>query len=192
MHRFRRFAYPHFEQPTNEWEALFLARHYELPTRLLDWSASPLIALYFACCPTCRDPVGGVLSGILRSPVETSDLNILSLKEGPLDLWKRRGRPAVKLVYPVYNSERIVAQKGIFTWHYQPRVALTTYCDKGTRFRRGELDIVAVSRWPVPKAARTKLIEQLDQLGINQRTIFPDIAGITNGLWQTEVLWRAK
>src|SRR5258708_7661218 len=42
LHRFRRFAYQHFGPHSGDWEALFLARHFDMPCRVMDWSASPL------------------------------------------------------------------------------------------------------------------------------------------------------
>jgi len=56
LHRFRRFAYSELPPGAGEWEALFLARHYGLPTRIMDWTTNPLVAAYFACSPRAEAP----------------------------------------------------------------------------------------------------------------------------------------
>jgi len=202
LHRFRRRAYPYVGRIMSDWDALFLARHHKLPTRLLDWTRSPLVALYFACVGN-QDSRGDVWA-IVRVEDGTHDLDILKLAsqaslDSPCSIFgkvirepmdSRRTEDAVKILHPFYNSPRLVSQDGAFTIHSRPTRPLDSYAD--VLFQDSRLDISALFRIPVLQAAKRILIRELDGLGVNRRLVYPDLDGVAQHLWEAETLWKGK
>lgn len=199
LHRFRRRVYPHSERVLKAGEAMFLARHHGLPTRLLDWTANALYGLYFACAS--RPDKSAALWAIQRFPVvEDLDAFELARIEKEDDLLNMyvggvkgisRGKlteDAVKLVHPFYNSPRILAQDGAFTFHSNPWQPLEAY--NNVSFKYEKLDICALYRWRVRSQHKRRFIEELSGLGITHRMVFPDLDGIAKSLWETEALWN--
>lgn len=57
--RFIQLAVPHLTEdaPRNDWEWIFLMQHHRVPTRLPDWTESPLAAVWFAVSSSDTDDV---------------------------------------------------------------------------------------------------------------------------------------
>lgn len=196
LHRFRRRAYPLLGK-LSPLEALFVARHHGLPTRLLDWTGNALFALLFACSGV-GDLEGAVWVLEQRDDLEEFSLDPFALaaietEEGllrPHASRRRRGKALsadqVKILFPIFNSTRIVAQDGIFTLHANPHRPLEDY--GGVPFPRGEMDIGALHRMRIGAGVKRRIVEELNALGFTHQTVFPDLDGIVRSLWETEVL----
>src|SRR5688572_4503299 len=162
LKRFRRYAYEYFKRVPTEWETLFLARHHGLPTRLLDWTSNPLVALYFAAshendefaraAPEGRErklEVDGTIWAMARREDAGDELDVFAEKPLPLEV---RG---IRVVFPVNPSPRLSAQSGVFTLHGDPWVDVTKCA--GKNYADGQLDIARLKRWTVPDRKSTRL-----------------------------------
>ena len=153
LKEFKRRAISHTDiSPANDWEWLTLAQHYGLPTRLLDWSANPLVALYFA-----------VEKRINPSPAiyvieDNTKLDTYNDTESPFEI----ANPI--LFKPVHITNRVAAQSGLFTLHPNPDEA---YDDDN------------ITKYVIKGDAVADLNTMADRYGINESTIYPGLEGIT-------------
>ena len=194
LHRFRRRAYAHLGRQISAGEALFLARHYKLPTRLLDWTANALCALYFACVANLDEPAK---VWVMHRPPKPGENDIdpfeIGRQQDEKSLFKFLGHPAtnyLKIIYPFLNSPRLVAQDGAFTIHSDPWRSIESYAYQATDFYSNHLHLEALYFWCIPAAKKVGIIKELSRLGITERTVYPDLDGLAKSIWETEVLWN--
>jgi hypothetical protein len=138
LHRFRRRAYPILGRAVTAGEAIFIARHHWLPTRLLDWTANGLYGLYFACCEHWESD--GRLWAMLRVEDQKHDESMfdLAMIDDEKKLFKRFPDPTIKIIHPFYNSDRLRAQDGAFTIQSDPRKPLEDFANE--KFAAKQLD----------------------------------------------------
>ncbi len=181
LDEFRRMYTYKLEKPPADDDLLRwnqLAQHYGLPTRLLDWTLNPLIALYFSCVSN-PETDGIVYSfnpenlnrGTAKKEVVLSVAEDKKLINSYLTAQcsQRKNGKKVLAVLPTWNSERIIQQKGAFTIH-------------GNRFDLDRKQAPSLVALPILKKYKSKLLRELDRVAVSEMYVFPEPEHICNYL----------
>lgn len=158
------------------WKQIAVAQHYRLPTRFLDWTSNPLVALFFACERVLRQDEGVSYSSVtFFRGKETTSIESLARRNTRPPVYEgvASGQAALAFVRPPDIDHRITAQSSFFSISADPRTKL-------------EPDGVIL----VPEPARQTIRTQLNVMGFNRKNLFPGLEGIADHLKWDHLSWK--
>ncbi len=173
------------------WRSLVMAQHHGLPTRLLDWTYSPFVAMHFATANTEKFDIDGVIwkidfvrvNKLISEPlksqlslekcnaftIEMLEENIMSLS----DLDSKIGKSQVIFFEPPSIDQRIVNQFAFFSVTSEPTAILDNWLIQHPELYR---------RIIIPKELKWEVRDKLDQANITERVLFPGLDGLARWL----------
>lgn len=191
MRAFRKYAASGAVPRDTAWDWLALGQHHGLPTRLLDWTYSPYVALHFATQNLARFDRDAVVWSLdyvrahellpegLRRALEEEGANVftteLLAEAAPAlgDLERLGDDTFALFVEPPSFDARIVNQYALFSVLSRPGVPLHAWME-----RHPEL----VRRVVVPAALKWEVRDKLDQANVTERVLFPGLDGVSRWL----------
>jgi hypothetical protein len=190
LRNFRKYAHGEVARQDSIWDWMALGQHRGLPTRLLDWTYSPLVALHFATDdPATFKQDGSVwcvnfveankrLPRRLRRILdeEASDtFTVEMLKEfATLREFDALGRePFVVFMEPPAVDRRILNQFALFSLMSSPSAHLDEWLEQHPELCR---------KVRVPAHLKSEIRDNLDQANINERVLFPGLDGLSRWL----------
>jgi len=183
LEEFQRRAVPFLEgqRPDSFWEWYFVMQHHGLPTRLLDWSESSLVGLFFAVGDwngrggnVAHDAVVWMLDPWYLNKWSTGKDEVFRYDDPriakylPKKLYSPDRSPdkPVALV-PLHNSRRLTAQRGVFTVHGADETSLEKMLSAEKQPHLAKITI--------PKKHVLDVRVELQLTGVSDVTLFPEM-----------------
>jgi hypothetical protein len=173
------------------WHWLALAQHHGLPSRLLDWTYSPLVALHFVTEAAAAFDTDGVvwcidyhaakellpdpLAAVLRE--EQSDVftpELLADAVASLDeLRELSSEPSLLFLEPPSLDQRIVTQYALFSFLTHADAEMQEWVNAHETLCR---------RIVIPANLKWEIRDKLDQANMTERVLYPGLDGLCRWL----------
>ncbi len=191
LRNFRKYSISKDAQLSSSfWRSLVLAQHHGLPSRLLDWTYSPFVAMHFATANTEKFDIDGVIwkvdfvranklvSEPLNSQLSEEKCNAFTvemLEESihSLSDLDKLDNGQVLFFEPPSLDQRIVNQFAFFSVMSEPTAIMDDWLIEHPDLYR---------RIIIPKELKWEVRDKLDQANITERVLFPGLDGLASWL----------
>jgi hypothetical protein len=191
LRNFRKYAHRDAVPNDSNWNWLTLAQHHGLPTRLMDWTFSPYIAMHFATANLEQFKADGViwamdyvkvhalLPAALRRELEGEGADLFTVEmldrvASTIDgLSRLHDEPLLLFLEPPSMDDRVVNQYALFS-------VMSRATARVDHWLGGHPEHFV--RYIIPAGLKWEIRDKLDQANITERVLFPGLDGLSSWL----------